>query len=64
MGQTPYYKNYKFYWPQCHYNSMIIILEKEKVTREVRERLLKKGLSLIGMSDKEIIFAKFKRYFH
>ncbi len=43
---------------------MIIILEKEKITREVRERLLKKGLSLIGMSDKEIIFAKSKRYFH
>ena len=37
-------------------NSLIIILEKDKITSEVRNKLLKKGLSLIGMSDKEIIF--------
>ena len=42
---------------------MIIILEKEKITHEIRDKLLKKGLSLIGISDKEIIFAKSKRYF-
>jgi len=41
---------------------MIIILEKEKITNEVRNKLLKKGLSLIGMSDKEIIFRK--SFFH
>jgi hypothetical protein len=43
---------------------MIIILEKDKITREIRHRLLKKGLSLIGMSDKEIIFRKLKTHFH
>jgi hypothetical protein len=37
---------------------IIIILEKDKITSEVRNKLLKKGLSLIGMSDKEIIFRK------
>jgi hypothetical protein len=42
---------------------MIIILEKDKITHEVRHKLLKKGLSLIGISDTEIIFAKFKRKF-
>jgi hypothetical protein len=35
---------------------MIIILEKEKILEEVKNKLLAKGLSLIGMSDKEIIF--------
>lgn len=39
---------------------MIIILEKDKITQEIRHRLLKKGLALIGMSDKEIIFRKLK----
>jgi hypothetical protein len=43
---------------------MIIILEKDKITQEIRHRLLKKGLSLIGMSDKEIIFRKLKTHFH
>ena len=42
---------------------MIIILERDKITPEIRNRLLKKGLSLIGMSDKEIIFRKLKRFF-
>jgi hypothetical protein len=42
---------------------MIIILEKDKITHEVRNKLLKKGLSIIGISDTEIIFAKFKRKF-
>ena len=37
---------------------MIIILEKEKITEHVMHKLLKKGLRLIGMSDKEIIFNK------
>ena len=39
---------------------MIIILEKEKITEMVKHKLLKKGLSLIGMSDKDIIFNKLK----
>jgi hypothetical protein len=43
---------------------MIIILEKEKITHEVTNKLLKKGLSLIGMSDKEIIFRKTKHFVH
>ncbi|MDW0232516.1 MAG: hypothetical protein QOA62_10870 [Nitrososphaeraceae archaeon] len=42
---------------------MIIVLEKEKITHEIRDKLLKKGLSLIGMSDKEIIFRKPISYF-
>ena len=42
---------------------MIIVLEKDKITHEIRNKLLKKGLSLIGMSDKEIIFRKSKRYY-
>ena len=42
---------------------MIIVLERDKITLEIRNRLLKKGLSLIGMSDKEIIFRKSMRYF-
>ena len=42
---------------------MIIILEKDKITEHVKHRLLKKGLSLIGMSDKEIIFIKIKHQF-
>ena len=43
---------------------MIIILEKEKITEDVKKKLVKKGLSLIGMSDKEIIFNKLKPHFH
>ena len=43
---------------------MIIILEKEKITEDVKHKLTKKGLSLIGMSDKEIIFNKIKHHFH
>ena len=39
---------------------MIIILEKEKITEKVKHKLLKKGLSLIGMSDRDIIFNKLK----
>jgi hypothetical protein len=39
---------------------MIIILEKEKITEKVKHKLLKKGLSLVGMSDKDIIFNKIK----
>jgi hypothetical protein len=39
---------------------MIIILEKDKITQKIRDKLLKKGLSLVGMSDKEIIFNKLK----
>jgi hypothetical protein len=39
---------------------MIIILEKDKITENVKYKLLKKGLSLIGMSDKDIIFNKLK----
>jgi hypothetical protein len=42
---------------------MIIILESDKITHKVRNKLLKKGLSLIGISDTEIIFAKLKRHF-
>ena len=40
---------------------MIIILEKDKITQKIRDKLLKKGLSLVGMSDKEIIFNKLKQ---
>jgi hypothetical protein len=43
---------------------MIIILEKDKITEHVMYKLLKKGLSLVGMSDKEIIFNKLKHQFH
>jgi hypothetical protein len=43
---------------------MIIILEKDKITEHVKYKLLKKGLSLVGMSDKEIIFNKLKPHFH
>ncbi|HEY9398740.1 MAG TPA: hypothetical protein VIP29_02450 [Nitrososphaeraceae archaeon] len=42
---------------------MIVILEKDKITEYVMHKLLKKGLSLIGMSDKEIIFNKLKHRF-
>lgn len=35
---------------------MIIILEKRKISEDARHKLLRKGLSLIGMSDKDIIF--------
>jgi hypothetical protein len=45
-------------------SKMIIILEKDKITQKIKDKLLKKGLSLIGMSDKEIIFRKLKRHFH
>jgi len=41
---------------------MIIIFEKENISNKVKEKLFKKGLSLIGMSDKEIIFVKLKPY--
>jgi len=37
---------------------LIVVLEKNKITLEIRNKLLKKGLSLIGMSDKDIIFRK------
>lgn len=43
---------------------MVIILEKEKISEEVKNKLLAKGLSLIGMSDKEIIFNMLKPDFH
>ncbi len=43
---------------------MIIILEKDKITENVKYKLLKKGLSLVGMSDNEIIFNKLKLQFH
>jgi hypothetical protein len=42
---------------------MIIILDKDKITHEGRNKLLKKGLSSIGISDTELIFAKLKRHF-
>ncbi len=42
-------------------SKMIIILEKDRITQKIRDKLLKKGLSLVGgMSDKEIIFNKLK----
>jgi len=43
---------------------LIIILEKDKITEHVKHKLLRKGLSLVGMSDKEIIFNKLKHQFH
>ena len=42
---------------------MIIILEKDKITEEIKQKLLNKGLRLVGMSDKEIIFHKLKTLF-
>ena len=42
---------------------MMIVLENDKITHKIRQKLLRKGLSLIGLSDTEIIFAKFKRKF-
>ena len=42
---------------------MIIILEKDKITQDIKTKLLNKGLTLIGMSDKEIIFNKLKPHF-
>jgi len=44
-------------------SKLIIILEKEKITEDVKKKLAKKGLSLIVMTDKEIIFNKIKRHF-
>ena len=44
-------------------SEMIIVLEKNKITPEIRNKLVKKGLTLIGMSDKEMIFSKSIRYF-
>jgi hypothetical protein len=49
---------------KLHIGKMIIILEKYKITEHVKYKLLKKGLSLVGMSDKEIIFNKLKHQFH
>ena len=43
---------------------MIIILKEEKILEEVKNKLLTKGLSLIGMLDKEIIFNTLKPHFH
>jgi hypothetical protein len=44
---------------------MLIILEKHKITQDIKQKLLNKGLKLIGMSDKEIIFNKLKpRFLH
>jgi hypothetical protein len=43
---------------------MLIIL-KHKITQDIKQKLLNKGLRLIGTSDKEIIFYKFKpRFLH
>jgi hypothetical protein len=42
---------------------MIILLEKEKITEDVKHKLIKKGLSLTGMSDTHIIFNKVKPRF-
>jgi len=39
---------------------MIIILEKHEITEDVKHKLIRKGLSLIGMSDKDMIFRKLK----
>jgi hypothetical protein len=37
---------------------MIIILEKHKITEDVKHKLIRKGLSIVGMSDKDIVFRK------
>jgi hypothetical protein len=37
---------------------LIIILEKEKISEDVKKKLMKKGLSLIATTEKEIIFNK------
>ena len=41
---------------------MIIILEKQKITEDVKHKLIRKGLTLVGMSDKDIIFTKLKSH--
>jgi len=41
---------------------MIIILDKDKITEEIKHKLLNKGLRLTGISDKEIIFHKVKSH--
>jgi len=42
---------------------MVIILEKDNIAQDIKHKLLNKGLTLIGMSDKEIIFNKLKPHF-
>jgi hypothetical protein len=37
---------------------MIIILEKHKITEDVKHKLIRKGLSIVGISDKDIVFRK------
>jgi len=39
---------------------MIIILEKRKISEDMKHKLLRRGLSLIGMLDIDIIFRKSK----
>jgi hypothetical protein len=39
---------------------MIIILEKRKISEDVKQKSPRKGLSLIGMSGIDIIFRKLK----
>jgi len=44
-------------------SKLIIILEKEKITEDVKKKLAKKALSLIAMTEKEIIFNKIRYHF-
>jgi hypothetical protein len=39
------------------------MLEKDKIAEHVKHKLLNKELSLVGMSDKEIILNKIKHQF-
>jgi len=43
--------------------SKLIIILEEKITEDVKKKLMKKGLSLIATTDKEVIFNKIKRHF-
>ena len=42
---------------------MIIILEKHKITEDVKHKLIRKGLTRIGMSDKDPVFNRGKPLF-
>ena len=42
---------------------MIINLESDKITEDLRNKLIKKGLSLVRMSNNEIIFEELKPHF-
>jgi len=42
---------------------MIIILEKHQITEHVKHKLIRKGLRIVGISDKDMIFHKLRPAF-